>query len=132
MESKKEQQIYEVTAEVDNSIINEWENWIVEHVREIVALDDGNIFSKGVINRLNNSLLGSLPDEKSTTTTSTYVMQYTAVNETSITTYIQKYAPVLRKAVPAFADKIKTSRRILVEYKTISNPPQTKNFGYVF
>ncbi|KAN0024783.1 hypothetical protein ACTFIV_009192 [Dictyostelium citrinum] len=130
MESKKEQHVYEVTAEVDNSIINEWENWIVEHVREIVALDDGNIFSKGVINKLNNSLMGSLPEEKPTT--STYVIQYQAVNETSITTYIQKHAPNLRKGAAQFGDKLKTSRRLLVEYKTISNPPQTKNFGYVF
>ncbi|KAK5578692.1 hypothetical protein RB653_008365 [Dictyostelium firmibasis] len=128
MESKKEQHIYEVTAEVDNSIINEWENWIAEHVREIVALDDGNIFSKGVINKLNNSLLGQ--EEKSTT--STYVIQYTSVNETSITTYIQKHAPNLRKGAASFGDKLKTSRRLLVEFKTISNPPQTKNFGYVF
>ncbi|KAM9984293.1 hypothetical protein ACTFIZ_004003 [Dictyostelium cf. discoideum] len=129
MESKKEQLIYEVTVEVDNSIINEFENWIVEHVREIVALDDGNIFSKGVVNKLNTHL----ESLEKPTTTSTYVMQYFAVNgENSITTYLQKYAPNFRKPVPAFVDKIKTSRRILVEYKTISNPPQTKNFGYVF
>ncbi|EGC36010.1 hypothetical protein DICPUDRAFT_78317 [Dictyostelium purpureum] len=126
-----EQYIYEVTVDVDVTILDAWKTWIVDHVNHIVNLEKGNLFSKSNIFEVNTGLLDPTTCTKGRPIS--FVIQYWATSANSIPTYIQKYSDELRKdGLEKFGDKMKASRRVLVEKKSIHNPPQTSTFGYVF
>ncbi|EFA80506.1 hypothetical protein PPL_07342 [Heterostelium album PN500] len=117
--------IYEVTAVVNKEIAEKWDTYIQKHVSEIVSLENGTLFKKGVIHKLT---------QPSDPATEEYVMQYFVVSQETLDTYVKVHAPRLREeALTLFSTGgLKTSRRIYAVLHEIQSIPQTKEFGYVF
>ncbi|KAF2072517.1 hypothetical protein CYY_006160 [Polysphondylium violaceum] len=128
---KASQLIYEVSVQVDKKIVVEWEKWIVEHINQIVSLDNGTLFSKGHLCKLDQSF-----DSANETDCSHigFVIHYYSNSKQCLNTYFDKHAPLLRKdGLDRFGDQFKATRRVFVIEKEITAPPpQSSSFGYVF
>ncbi|KYQ91438.1 hypothetical protein DLAC_08406 [Tieghemostelium lacteum] len=121
--------IYEVTCEVEDEINERFADWLTKHVDEIVKLENGNLFAKALITKLDNSLVGGQNPSKNT-----YVMQYYAYSKETLQTYLTKYSAGMREdGLKHFGDKFKATRRsFAIKSEVIPPPSQSNNFGYVF
>eukprot|EP01132_Coremiostelium_polycephalum_P005071 gene5071-6311_t len=111
--------VYEVTATIKKDKSLDWKPWIIKHVKEIISLENGALFHKGMINKLD--------DEPGSNdgTTETYVMVYFAKSRKCLETYLEKHTAALRQdAINTFGDSLKTSRRI---YTPVTEPIQYSN-----
>jgi hypothetical protein len=87
--------IYNVTVKVNDSIKNEWLQWLKnEHIPEVIATD---CFSKATILRLMDIDEAEGP---------TYAIQYFAESKSAYNQYIDKYAGILRqKSIDKWRDQ---------------------------
>ncbi|GAM28602.1 hypothetical protein SAMD00019534_117780 [Acytostelium subglobosum LB1] len=124
-----DQVIYEVTAFINSDMAEKWGSWIPKHVNEIVSLENGALFTKGVIHKLDRDLPPATPTEGVTT----FVIHYYATSQEALDKYLNVYGPQLRQdAINQFGTGLKTSRRVYTAIQEIDALPQTKTFGYVF
>lgn len=105
--------IYNVTINVDQSIHNEWLNWIKEHIPKVLATGK---FTKAKLTKV-------LVEEELGGTT--YSVQYTAKSKEDLDAYYKEDAEKLRRdGLLKFADKMlafRTELEIIDEYSVSFN-----------
>jgi hypothetical protein len=93
--------IYQVTLEVDPSIENEFVEWMLPHIKEVVEI--GN-FDSAEWFALENPI----------NTVKSWTILYRTANEQVLEKYLANHSPKLREeGVNLFGEKLKTSRQIL-------------------
>eukprot|EP01133_Synstelium_polycarpum_P015466 gene15466-18353_t len=118
--------IYEVTATINSEIADKWAEWIVKHVKLIVGLEDGALFKKGTINKVERLL-----DPNADDSTIQYVMQYHIESLEALDRYIKEHAPKLRQEpIDLFGNNLKTSRRDRPSYNNYNNSNGGGRGGY--
>ena len=99
--------IYNVTANIDESIHEEWLNWIKEHIPQVLATGK---FSEAKLTKvLVDEEMGGI----------TYSVQYRAKSREDLDNYYKNYADRLRSEGLRFADKMlafRTELEIIDEY----------------
>lgn len=104
--------IYNVTVNVDNSIHNEWLDWIKEHIPQVLATGK---FSDAKLTKV------LVEDDDA----HTYSIQYRAHSKEALVSYYRDDAEGLRKAgLAKFADKMlafRTELEIIDEYSVDFN-----------
>ena len=91
--------IYNVTANIDESIHNEWLTWIKEHIPKVLA--SGQFTEAKLTRVLVEEDMGGL----------TYSIQYRAKSRAHLEAYYNQYADTLRQdGLKRFADKMLTFR----------------------
>ena len=105
--------IYNITANIDESIHTEWLEWIREHIPRVLAT--GKFIEAKLTKVLVEEDMGGV----------TYSVQYKANSREDLDTYYQEDAPRLRKeGVQLFADKMlafRTELEIIDEYSVTYN-----------
>ena len=96
--------IYNVTVNIDDSVREEWLNWMREkHIPDVIAT---GCFSSGTIFKI-------LVDEQSGTS---YSIQYRAPNMAAVGRYLENFAPALRQEhLEKYKDKFTAFRTLLEE-----------------
>lgn len=106
--------IYSVTVNVDDSIHNEWLNWIKIHIPQVLATGQ-------FINARFTKVLTQQQDEEGTT----YSIQYKAKSRKTLNNYYANYAEALQKeGIEKFAAKIiafRTELEVIDEYNATLN-----------
>ncbi|GAA3778624.1 DUF4286 family protein [Corallibacter vietnamensis] len=105
--------IYNVTANIDDSIHNEWLNWIKNHIPLVLATGH---FSEAKLTRvLVEEEMGGL----------TYSIQYRAKSREDLDAYYKNHADALRQdGLKRFADKMlafRTELEIVDEFSVTFN-----------
>jgi hypothetical protein len=92
--------VYEVTLDIDASAVTEFDAWLKEHVREMLALPG---FHDARV----------LKPEGAEAGTERRVVQYTLGSRAELDHYLAEHAPRMRAdGVKIFGDKMKASRRV--------------------
>lgn len=106
--------IYNVTVNIDESIHEEWLNWIKEHIPLVLAT--GNFTEAKLTRVLVEEDLGGV----------TYSIQYRAKSRNHLEDYYTNHADALRQdGLKKFADKMlafRTELQIIDEYSVTINP----------
>ncbi len=99
--------IYNVTVNVEASILSQWETWMREqHIADVLAT---GLFSKCILHRV-------MVDEEQGVT---FAVQYSAKDLQSIKLYQEMYAPELKQqTAQKFGDKCVAFRTILQEVQS--------------
>ncbi|WP_417290702.1 DUF4286 family protein [Corallibacter sp.] len=105
--------IYNVTANIDDSIHNEWLNWIKNHIPLVLATGH---FSEAKLTRvLVEEEMGGL----------TYSIQYRAKSREDLDAYYKNHADALRQdGLKRFADKMlafRTELEVIDEFSVTFN-----------
>lgn len=103
--------IYNVTINIDDSVHEEWLEWMMEeHIPQV--METGKFFKAKIVKVL-------LVEE----TGSTYSVQYFAEDKEKLNEYYKEHAPALREeGLKRFGDKMlafRTELEILKEFKSI-------------
>jgi hypothetical protein len=105
--------IYNVTANIDESIHSEWLNWIKEHIPQVLAT--GKFTEAKLTKVLVEEEMGGL----------TYSVQYRANSREDLDRYYAEDAQALREdGIKRFADKMlafRTELEIIDEYSVTFN-----------
>lgn len=104
--------IYNVTINVENSVHNQWLNWIQGHIQEVLAT--GRFSSAKLTQVLVEEEMGG----------TTYSVQYTANSREDLDDYYKYDAPKLRSdGLKLFADKMvafRTELKVVNEFYPVS------------
>ncbi len=96
--------IYEVNLRVDRKIENDFREWLVGHVRDVLAIDgfeSANWFD-------------STDDADKSSNKMTITMHYHMRDQAALDSYLEKHAPRLRQpAKDLFGDQFSATRRVL-------------------
>lgn len=108
--------VYEVTLDIGAELAPEFDVWLADHVRAMLALPgftDARILSP------------EAPDAGSgSPATARRVVQYTLASRAELERYLAEYAPRMRAdGVTRFGEKLKTSRRVLDVDQTLAGAP---------
>lgn len=104
--------IYNVTSNIDDSIHDQWMEWMMnEHVPAIMAT--GKFYKIKIVKVLGDEQHGG----------TTYSVQYSADSRAKLDEYYRDHSPVMRKeAQQLFGDKMlqfRTELEIIQEFKSI-------------
>ncbi|HEU5399682.1 MAG TPA: DUF4286 family protein [Gammaproteobacteria bacterium] len=98
--------VYEVTLDIGAELAPEFDTWLADHVRAMLALPgftDARILSPE-----------DLDSTRGSPTTARRVVQYTLAGRVELDRYLTEHAPRMRaEGVTRFGEKLKTSRRVL-------------------
>ena len=103
--------IYNVTINIDDSVHEEWLEWMMEeHIPQV--METGKFFKAKIVKVMVVEETGS-----------TYSVQYFAENKEKLNEYYKEHAPALREeGLKRFGDKMlafRTELEILKEFKSI-------------
>src|SRR5579859_1212380 len=114
--------VYEVTLDISADAAPEFDQWLAEHMRAMLALpgfSDARILSPGEAE-------GGAPG------TTRRVVQYTMAGRAALDRYIAEHAPRMRaEGVQRFGEKLKTSRRVLDVDQAIDAPPALPGLAFM-
>src|SRR5579859_6178147 len=112
--------VYEVTLDIGADAAPEFDRWLADHVREMLALpgfQDARILS---------------PENPEAPTTVRRVVQYTMAGRAELDRYLAEHAPRMRAdGSKRFGEKLKTSRRVLDVDQTVGLTPALPGLGFM-
>jgi len=116
--------VYEVTLDIGADAAPEFDAWLAEHVREMLALPG---FRDARI------LTPENPDAAPGTPASVRrVVQYTMAGRAELDRYLAEHAPRMRAdGSKRFGEKLKTSRRVLDVDQTVGLTPALPGLGFM-
>ena len=114
--------VYEVTLDISADAAPEFDRWLAEHVRAMLALPG---FSDARI-------LNPAEAEGGAPGTVRRVVQYTMAGRAALDRYIAEHAPRMRaEGVERFGDRLKTSRRVLDVDQALDSPPALPGLAFM-
>ena len=112
--------VYEVTLDIGADAAPEFDRWLADHVREMLALpgfQDARILS---------------PENPEAPATVRRVVQYTLAGRAELDRYIAEHAPRMRAdGAQRFGEKLKTSRRVLDVDQALDAPPALPGLAFM-
>src|SRR5262245_61204892 len=115
MQARGDPVTYEVRLEVDESIVDEVDVWLREHIVEMLRLPG---FTAAEI--LDDAPLPVPADDKVRRT-----VQYQVESRDALTRYLREHAPRMREAgAKRFGDRMQATRRVLQPITTPVRPPE--------
>ncbi len=114
--------VYEVTLDISVDAAPEFDRWLADHVREMLALPgftDARILSPG-------------DPEGGSAATTRRVVQYSMASREALDRYVAEHAPRMRAdGVQRFGDRLKTSRRVLDVDQALDAPPALPGLAFM-